>query len=250
MVGIAYTALALPTADGAYEALVTKLAAEGVVTAEQAAKVLDGSYLPGQGGEEELKPITEANWIEMGAYDLTGYYAPYCPSGLSPQVDIKTFYDMDGNILEDSMGYVLEAKGLTEEILNIFAESGDGEWVHATDNLHYGFVYLANPDNVYIFNGKPGDADYGTEVCMKLVDVNGTRLGVCTTLFGFILPYFAEEPGNETISSGVYTIVFVADDGTAYGFSADINQNTHYSFGPWTNAESGYTSPAMKPRHP
>jgi len=251
MVGIAYTALALPTADGAYEALVTKLAADGVVTAEQAAKVLDGSYIPSEGGDDdEITPITDANWIEMQTYDLTGYYAPYCPSGLSPQVDIKVFYDMEGNILEDSLGYILTTGGLNEEILNKFAESGDGEWIHATDNLAYGFIFLANPDNVFIFNGEPGDSDYGQSVCMKLVDVNGTRLGVANNFSGFVIPYFAAVPGEEVIESGVYTIVFVADDGTAYGFSADLNQNTHYGFAPWTNMEGQYAAPSMGPQQP
>ena len=56
--------------------------------------------------------------------------------------------------------------------------------------------------------------------------------------------------GEEVIESGVYTIVFVADDGTAYGFSADLNQNTHYGSTPWNNSEGEYTNPTMGPQQP
>jgi len=73
MVGIAYKALTLPTADGAYEALVTKLAADGVVTAEQAAKVLDGSYIPEEGGNDQPSGEVEEAQMEFAAWSENGY---------------------------------------------------------------------------------------------------------------------------------------------------------------------------------
>jgi len=99
----------------------------------------------------------------------------------------------------------------------------------------YGCVFTIT--NAKIYNGKPGDADYGTTVSTNLSDYNGAALGLVLdgaanahALTSFALLGFGAKPANATLTAGTYTIEIPvsADGNSVWYFTTHLDQ-TNYS---------------------
>jgi len=223
MVGIAYKALTLPTADAAYDALVKKLAADGVVTEEQAAKVVDGSYIPeegGEGGEVELDP-SKATILNMAWNSI--YLSQGFAENATSLIDA-----WDGtNDKAFNRGFLWAVAASDYSVIeNAIIESSNGAICHGK----HGDFPMANTDNVYIYNGKPGDADFGTTLSANLYEEFGGCLAGCgnaagTGDYNVWVGNLWKKAEDKTLEDGYYTFVLYLEDGTSYAFYEYIIQN-------------------------
>lgn len=230
LVGIAYTALTLPTADGEYETLIAKLVEDGVVTAEQAEKVISGAYLEGAEEDPEEKPEEDIKGkglpedTKVFKMAINSYYtASGVPADVSSIVDAWPSAD---ERFHRGLTYMLADADEMAILEECIVASSEGQTV---DGLNAGSALpMAGFDDVYIFNGKPGDADFGTTVAANLYEEYNaclaSGLGVTSGPYIWLGGLWMAE-ADRTLKEGFYTIVLYNDDGSAVAFVEYICQN-------------------------
>jgi len=78
-------------------------------------------------------------------------------------------------------------------------------------------IKLADPEKVFMYNGKPGDADFGTKVNGSIKEIFDGQLGYAPPYVWLGNLWAFEE--DQKVPEGFYTFVIYKDDGSAVAFT-------------------------------